>query len=516
MHLLLLLACTDPTDGTPVDDTGTPLTGDSIPTETDTDPGTTPTGLDPDDLDTLRRRIERDLNGLYASGASVALWKDGAVVFAEGFGSADPDAEVAITPETLFQVGSDTKKMTAIAVLQQVAAGTLSLDQTVASALPDVELARSPEWNDAATLHQLLSHQGGLNDYTPWDDDPADEVLRGRATGEFSDREWAMNPGGAFWNYANPNFSLLGLAAEEAAGIPYPDLLVDGVFAPLGMDHTYAREADMPASAPIAVGYGINLTGDYDWFDPWGDTLTYTVGRSDLAATADNGFTRPAGLVWSTPSDMCTLAGFLIEGNAAVLDDSLRAEITTAHVPLYPSDPTQGYGYGMFVVDFYPDSDGGIHDTPFWLHGGNTLGYTSTFYVVPELDFAVCILSNGYGDDFSKSAYKAIDLFAGVPAETFELEYPPYEVAPETLAGHYVDPELGDIDVTWVKDHLEIAIPRLVETGHVVQPVLTQAWREVWYVTVDGYDYDVSFIDGEDGTPSKYIRNRQFVGTRTD
>ena len=289
---------------------------------------------------------------------------------------------------------------------------------------------------------------------------------------------------------------------------------MDGIFGPLGMDHSYAREADMPAADPIAVGYGINVTGDHDWFDPWGDALTYTVGRADLAATADNGFTRPAGLIWSTPSDMCRLAGFLVEGNTAVLSDELRGAISTNHVNLYPSDPTQGYGYGLFVIDFYPDSAGGIHDVPFWLHGGNTLAYTSTFYVVPDQDFAVCILSNGYGDDFSKSAYKAIDLFAGVPSETSTLEYPPYEVAPETLAGVYTEPDLGDIDVTWVEDHLEIAIPGLEARGHTVQATLTPAWREVWSVTIDGYDYDISFIDGEDGTPAKYLRNRQFVGTR--
>lgn len=156
MHFLLLAACAVD-DPAPVDDTGTPVPTDSTPTDTDT----TPTGLDPDDLETFRARVERDLNGIYASGASVAIWKDGTIVYAEGFGSADPDTDVPVTPETLYQVGSDTKKLTAIAVLQQVQQGRLSLDQTVASALPDVELVRSPEWNDAATLHQLLSHQGG-------------------------------------------------------------------------------------------------------------------------------------------------------------------------------------------------------------------------------------------------------------------------------------------------------------------------------------------------------------------
>ncbi len=512
MHLVLLLACT-PKDVVPVDDTGA-STGTDTADTSDT-PDTTTTGLDADDLATFRNRVERDLSG-YGTGASVAFWKNGAIVYAEGFGSADPDADVPVTPETIFQVGSDTKKMTAIAVLQQVQAGRLSLDQTVASALPDVALARSPAWAGGTTLHHLLSHQGGLYDYTPWDDEPADEALETRATGIFAENEWAVAPGGAMWNYSNPNFSLAGLAAERAAGVPYADLLVDGLFAPLGMDRSYAREADMPASEAIAVGYGYAFTSERDWFDPFSTDYTYTLGRTDLEAVTDNGFVRPAGLVWSTASDMCRLAGFLAEGNDAVLNDTLRAELTTHHVSLYPSDPTQGYGYGMFVIDFYPDSAGGIHDVPFWLHGGNTLSYTSLFYVVPEQDFAVCILSNGYGDDFSKSAYKAIDLFAGVPTETVEIEPTPYDVDPSVHAGHYEDPMFGGIDITWAGDALEITMPDLEARGVTVGSSLTQVFNEVYVFTLDRVQYDLSFIDGEDGTPSKYARNRLFVGTRSE
>lgn len=506
MLTLLLAACAhDPAPDAP----GT-TGGDSDPVTT------TPPALDPDALDELRARVDRDFRNLLASGASVALWQHGDIVFAEGFGSADPDVEVPVTPDTLFQVGSDTKKMTAIAVLQQVEAGTLDLDDPLEQVLPDVELAANPEWNNTATLHQLLSQQGGLVDYTPWEDDPGDEVLAGRAAGVFSEEGWAMAPAGAFWNYANPNFSLAGLAAERAAGMPYADLLVERVIGPLGMDHTYARETDIAPDEAVAVGYGYWYTGERDWFDPF-DDATYDAGRADRDRVIDNGFVRPAGMVWSTAPDMCRLAGFLMEGDPAVLGDTSRAAITTPYVNLVPSDPHDGYGYGVFVSDTYPDVHGNLHDAPFWFHGGNTLAYTSTFYMVPEQDFAVCILSNGYGDDFSRSAHTAIDLFAGVPSDTLTRDDPPYTVDPATHAGHYVDRAVGGIDITWHEDHLEIAMPDFEARGFHVDPVLTQTVNEVYSFTVEGGGaFEISFIDGQDGTPSRYLRHRYFVGVRTD
>ncbi|MFN7142656.1 MAG: serine hydrolase domain-containing protein, partial [Myxococcota bacterium] len=166
MLLLALFACTDPKTV----DTGTPDPGDTG------DTGEVDDGLDAA-RDALRQKVKMAVRTGQASGAQVAVWKDGAIVFSEGIGTRDPDTEDPVLTTTLFEVGSDTKKMTAMALLQQVAAGRTTLDATVAEVLPGFTIAASPDWAATTTLHELLSHQGGLVDYTPFDDVPDDAEL---------------------------------------------------------------------------------------------------------------------------------------------------------------------------------------------------------------------------------------------------------------------------------------------------------------------------------------------------
>jgi len=509
--LLLALGCQG--KDLPADDTGTPpddtAATDSIPTD---DTATTVTGLDPDEVDAFLNRVQRAMRGGYASGAQVAIWKDGGLALEAGVGSADPDAEVEITPETLFQIGSDTKKLTAVAVLQQVESGAYALDDTVSTLLPDLALARSPEWVGDATVHDLLSHQGGLLDYTPWDEAPADSELAGRTYGEFAEREAAMNPPGLLWNYSNPNFSLAGLLVETTAGRPYADVLRDEVLAPIGMTNTWTRRDDMPADTPKARSYGIADYATPDAFD-FLATPTYTVRSMDPEEVVDNGFTRPAGLFWSTASDMCRLAGFLVEGDAEVLDDALRLEMAAPHVRLYPSLPTQSYGYGLFALDGVDVSAEVRWDVPVWLHGGNTLSFTSTFWVFPEQDFAVCILSNGYGDDFTDAVLDAAERFGEMPDPVAPEGWPEVEVDPAGLVGTYQTSDLGAFTLSLDADGtLLVDWPELEERGAVVGDTLTPYYNELFLLRLGGTDYDLTFIEGPDGT--MYARNRLFVGVR--
>lgn len=505
MLLTLLLAChgekdsiTPPVDSPPVD---------SQPDDSGVE------GLDPEVLASLQRAVQRDLaRSTFATGASVAVWQDGRIIYAEGFGNADPDGDVPVTPDTIFQIGSDTKKMTALAVLQQVQAGTLSLDTPLNQILPELHLDRSPDWAATTTLHDLLSHQGALFDYTPWDDTPADSELAARTYGIFAQNEYAMAPAGTFWNYANPNFSIAGLALEAATGRPYADVLQEDLFAPLGLDRTFAREQDLPNDGTVAKGSGYYLTGENDPFSLWDASNNYAVGTVDLEHNADNGFTRPAGLVWSTASDMANFAGFVVDGDPTVLDDSLREQVSTMHVLTYPSIDIQGYGYGLFIIDGFTDRTGDFHDVPFWLHGGNTLAFTSLFWILPEQRTAVCILSNGYGDDFSTAATAALSLLAPLPEPVANPGFTTFEPNLADYVGHYEDPGLGAIDIELVDERLRISVPLLTEYGYSVGPYLTPYVNEIFTFPIAGTDYDLTFIN-EGGVPT-YAVNRAFVGTR--
>jgi CubicO group peptidase (beta-lactamase class C family) len=512
--LLLLLACTadapKPDTASDPDDTAGTDTADT------TDSGDTAESPYAEAFETIRRAARSDLRGGMATGASVAIWKDGEVIFAEGFGTRHPDTEDPVLPSTLFQIGSDTKKMTAIAALQQVHAGRLSLDDTIADVIPELVFATDPTLAGEITLHELLSHQTGLFDYTPWVDAPEDSDLADRALGRFAENEFAMGPSGLYWNYSNPGFSTAGLLTEVADGRAWADILEDDLFAPLGLTRTFARQADAIADGDHAIGNGINLTNGYDTFDPLSE-LGYTVGTVEVENTLDCGFTRPAGLVWSTASDMARFAGFLVDGDPSVLPDELLALVETPHVAMYPAMDAAdfGYGYGLMVNnDGWNGFEGFYDDVPLWAHGGNTMSMTSTFFAVPEQRVAVVVLSNGYGDDFSTTAVKAIEALAELPTPTEapSLLNPPANL--EDAAGTWVDPwTAGTLEISWDGATLQVAAPDLEAAGHTVGDELEPYAEDLYFLRVNGADYDLNLYRDADGTA--YLVNRQFTFIRS-
>lgn len=515
LPLLMTLACT--ADKGPLE-TGAGDSGDSAldsHTGGDSAPDSHSGGdSGPDEIsseslkEALSAKLRQDMRQNLASGASVAIWMDDQI-YAFGYGDKHPETGGEVTPDTLFQIGSDTKKITAIAVLQQVQEGAVSLDDTLSVALPELHFAVDPTIGDEVTVHMLLSHSGALYDYTPWDDAPEDEELSRRATGEFAENEWIMGGAGAYWNYANPGFSLAGLVAEEASGELYADLLQDRIFSPLDMTRTFGRLSEASLESDYATGYGIVLNSGMNGWDLWSDELDYSITTLEMEDQVDNGFTRPAGLVWSTATDQVKLARFLVDGDESVLDTALLRELETAQVPLYPTLEGQSYGYGLFVVDGF-NVGSSFYDSPLWVHGGNTLTQTSTFYVLPEQRFAFSILSNGYGDSFNNTVGALLEMVdMGEPADG--PSYPePADL--ESYAGTYVDHLLGEIVITYDGSSLNISIPALDALGYTVEPELDPVIQDLFYMKVEGASYDITFIDGLDGTPHKYLRNRQFVG----
>lgn len=486
--LTLLIACTS--------DPNAPLDT----SEADTAPADT--GADAPTMEAIalaiRRAARADLRVATATGASVAVWKDGAIVFAEGFGTRDPDGDVPVTTDTVFQVGSDTKKLVAITALQQVARGRMALDDTLAEHVPALTLADDPFLPGRVTLHQLLSHQAGFYDYTPWVEAPEDADLRRRAEGRFAANGFGLYAPGAAWNYSNANFALAGLMVEGADGRPWGDIVTEDVFAPLGMTRTFARRDEALREDDVAIGVGLDVT--YDTFDALAP-LDYDFGTVPLERTWDCGFTRPAGLVWSTASDMARLAAFLVDGDADVLPDTLRATIATPHVSMNASTDAVGYGYGLMVNTTGWSGLEGFHPgVTLWAHGGNTMSMTSTFLVLPEARIAVSVLSNGYGDDFAKTAVTAFEALADLPteAEAPEFTAPPERVA--ELAGTWDDPHtLGRLTLTWDGSDLRVEAPDLVAAGLEVGPTLVPVARDTYTLRLDGGAFDLRVARDEDG-----------------
>ncbi|EDM79712.1 hypothetical protein PPSIR1_16660 [Plesiocystis pacifica SIR-1] len=517
-----------PSDDEAAGDTSTEDTDTDSDTDTGSDTGsgsdsTTGGQGDPLDAEAIARiedAVELTLGTGYATGCSVAIWRDGAVIYAEGFGTKN-EADELVTPDTLFQIGSDTKKMTAIALLREVDAGALELDSTLAEFLPGLELEASPGVFDTLTVDRLLSHRSGLFDYTPFDDAPDDAELQARTYAEFAANEYAMVPPGVAWSYSNPNYTLAGVLTEALAERPWADVVIDDVAAPLDMDHTYARRDDMLASeVDIASGFGPILSSELDTFSLLAQ-LAIEEGPADWTSPedhADNAFTRPAGLVWSTATDMAKLGGFLIEGDEAVLSDELREQMQVGQAALGPGiDPeTLGYGYGVMAARGF-NGPQGYRDVRVVQHGGNTLDMTSTFVMLPDQGVVVSVLSNGSGDDMSLVAAVALEEAAEANLPEPSEPTTPYDPPAEDLsvyAGAFGSVELGEASIAWSGSELEIEVPLLAQLEVELAPAMTPVARDVFVLSSEAGEFEVAFYPGLDATPNRYLVNRSFAFTR--
>ncbi|MDX1494052.1 MAG: serine hydrolase domain-containing protein, partial [Longimicrobiales bacterium] len=166
-------------------------------------------------------------------GVTIAVARDGEIVFQEGYGLADVENGVAARPETVYRIGSITKQFTAAGIMQLVEDGSLSLDDPITDYLPGYDTQGHP-----VTVRHLLNHTSGIKSYTGmgptfWEQarlDLSDQEL----VEVFSHEPFDFEPGENYL-YNNSAYFLLGMILGEVTGTPYARWVEESVFEPLGM-----------------------------------------------------------------------------------------------------------------------------------------------------------------------------------------------------------------------------------------------------------------------------------------
>lgn len=500
LSALLTLACTG---GTLPTDSADTATGDTTPVQPP-DPR----------YDDFIAALQADFEDNHAFGTSVAIHQDGRPLFTWTVGHRDADGTEPLSPDTLLQIGSTTKMFTATALLQQVQAGRLALDQTLGQALPELTFAHDPDWQDEMSLHHLISMQSGFVDAVDWLGATGPEELADWHLDQFPSTYWVMAPPGSFFNYSNPGFTYAGYVTErvDPGGRYWEDLVVEDVFRPLGMDRTYVQLSDAEADGDWAESYGYN------------DLATAGIGTVDMSTLTDPTSQRPAGSsTWSTPTQLIEMARFLMDGDTAVLDGDHHPLLTADHVAtefdgLY-ADGGYGrsYGYGVMLNTGFIDHDNGWVETPVWCHGGATVSFSSDLCVLPEHGFAISILSSGFGSSHARALATAMGtLIDGLPAS---VPYASPTVDParlEELVGTYDENwQVGRMIFTLDDDgELTVEMPVLDDFSVPYSRDLIPYASDLWFVEIQGAYYDLSFV-GPGGEPAGFVRNRSFVGIRS-
>ncbi|HMB60562.1 MAG TPA: serine hydrolase domain-containing protein, partial [Xanthomonadales bacterium] len=169
---------------------------------------------------------------------TVAIIKDGQLVFASGYGFQNVEEQIPVDPyTTLFRPGSTSKLFTWVSVMQLVEQGKLDLDTDVNEYLETVEIEDT--FDEPVTLRHILTHTAGFEDGSLGyliKDDPAESVSLEVAMQRYQPKR--VNPPGAQTAYSNYATALAGLMVSTISGLPFNDYVQQNIFDPLGMTHS--------------------------------------------------------------------------------------------------------------------------------------------------------------------------------------------------------------------------------------------------------------------------------------
>jgi CubicO group peptidase (beta-lactamase class C family) len=186
-------------------------------------------------------------------GISIVMVQNDSIVYSHGYGLANLKSKTPMTDATPLEIGSTTKSMTALAVLQLRDVGKLELDRTVKHYLPWFTTADKHNLSDKITLRQCLTHTSGLSSLSIPHDAAMDDLALERFVKSFKNTKLEFNPG-AKTKYSNYGYAVLGLIVQKISGESFEEYLNKNLFAPLEMQRT-TLDPKIADSLGLAQGY---------------------------------------------------------------------------------------------------------------------------------------------------------------------------------------------------------------------------------------------------------------------
>jgi len=319
------------------------------------------------DFSLLDAQVTAALERYHVPGVAVGVIHEGRD-YTAGFGVTNVNHPLEVTPDTLFQVGSTTKTVTATATMRLLERGLLDLDVPLRAYLPELRLA-DEEVAARVTLRHLFTHAAGWEgDY--FDDTGAGDDALAIIVSRMVDLK-QLAPLGAVFSYNNAGFYLAGRVIERITGQTYETAIQDLVLDPLGMARSYFFAQDVITDR-VAVGHRVEEDRP-------------VVQREWALARAAH----PAGGLISSVEDQLRYAHFhLGDGTAA---DGTRvlspASMALMQSPLAPAGPSvDALGVSWMLRD--------VAGTRLVQHGGTTNGQLSAFVMAPARGFAITVLTN--------------------------------------------------------------------------------------------------------------------------
>jgi CubicO group peptidase (beta-lactamase class C family) len=317
--------------------------------------------------------------GAGTPGCALGVMRDGEFAYRQGYGMANLEHDIPLTPSSVFRIGSTSKQFTAAAIALLAERGQIRLDDPIAGHFPEF-----PAWANEITVMNLVNHSSGIRDYLQltwlqglvndadyYSDDYVIELLARQQETNF--------PPGTEYLYSNSGYLLLAQLVQRVSGQSLKEYAAANIFGPLGMadshfhdDHTHIVPGRASGYAPREDGFRISQTT----LDMVGDGGVYTSVDDLLSWERNFAANRLGG--GDDFIDLLTTPGTFRDGR--------------------PMD----YAFGL-AVETYRGLDV-VH------HGGAFVGYRAMFMRFPAERLALTLLCNRSDVEPEAKAFAVADI----------------------------------------------------------------------------------------------------------
>ncbi|MGS2726515.1 serine hydrolase [Psychroserpens sp. BH13MA-6] len=344
-------------------------------------------------------------------GCAVSIIKNGETIYEKGFGLANLEQEVGITPTSKFYIASNSKQFTAFCALLLEEQGLLDLDQPIQTYLPDF-----PEYEWPITPRHLIHHTNGFRDYLHLlylkGKDLMNEISEEEVYDMIKNQKSLNHQPGDKFLYNNSGYFLLGRIIEKVSGQSLKDFAHTHIFEPLGMNDTFYYDDNT-----VLVS---NRAHSYNKTDGGFKNLTT---RFQLVGS---------GGIYSTVEDLALWDHNFDDNELGKGADDIISKMYSEG--LFNNGQPCGYAFGLRKNTYK-----GIETLS---HGGSLEGYRSAFLRFPEEKLSIIILANRDDAMPMEKAHTIADLFLDIkkapkaaPEENVAKTTDKFQL--EQLVGHY-------------------------------------------------------------------------------
>lgn len=439
-------------------------------------------------LDDIGRRLEILARQHKVPGASLAIlagdelldWSTGVTSLSTG---------VEVTPDTLFQIGSNTKVYNATLIMQLVDQGLVDLDEPVRRYLPGLKLADAKALSQVTVRH-IITHTSGIEGDYFKDFGKGEDAIE-RYVDSLADIG-TIHPPGAHWSYSNSSTVIAGRLIEVLTGKRWADVLKERILVPLGLRGTSVVPEEMIAHR-YAIGHIV----------PPGLTEPIVAPMVFLPHSC-----APAGsLTSATARDVLRFVRMHLDGGRAsdgtpVLSATSVRAMQEPQAKLPVSSLGEAMGLGWILSNWGGERVIG--------HGGGTMGQLSYLHALPDRRFAVCLLTNSMTGGFlwQDLGRALFDELAGVPMPSVpKPSAEPPSVDLDRLVGTYA--RLGSETEVRVEDGRLVATVKGTGEMAALSPpqtlTLVPLSEDTFHTSLMGQETVVQFLEFDRGGRPTYL-----------